>query len=131
SGVSATLVEYFNEDGKLVWSKDERGVLTYQTFDPITGGIAQRIKDANTSQVTNEPSGWVTPSGAGFGNHHVTDFTYDARGRLVQTLGPPHEAIVSGAAVTVRTADWQAYIENGPLADDETRSGRGYATGSG
>ena len=120
SGTSATRVERFDEFGRLVWTKDERGTIAYKEYDLASGNVTQSIEDVDDTQLT-VPSGWSTPSGGG--KHLVTDFEYDHLDRLVQTLGPEHD--VQGT--TVRTASWTVY----KTADRETRSAQGYAVSDG
>ena len=120
SGASATRVERFDELGRLVWTKDERGYISYRTYDLASGNVTQSIEDVDDTQLT-VPSGWSTPADGG--KHLVTDFEYDNLDRLTQTLGPAHD--VSGT--TVRTASWTVY----KTADRETRSAQGYAVSDG
>lgn len=125
-GSSATREEVFDTFGNLTWTKDERGYITKMVYDAPTGRMTQRIDDVDTSQTSDEPSGWTTPGDGG--KHLVTDYTYDDLGRLTQTLGPSHTAVVSGSATTVRHASWTVYKE--ATTGDQTWSASGYATGS-
>ena len=72
SGVAATGKEYYDQYGNLTWQMDERGFITRQKFDIVTGLMTQRIDDVDTAQVSDEPAGWETPTGGGL--HLVTDF---------------------------------------------------------
>ena len=116
SGTAATRTERFDLRGNLVWSRDERGTISYNKYDTLTGNLLQSIADVNGSLLTL-PTGWSTPAGDGL--HLVTDYSYDSLGRLVETLGPEHNAVVPSAEVTeakaIRTANWTVYI---PAADD-------------
>ena len=120
SGTSATRVERFDEQGRLVWTKDERGYISQKEYDLASGNVTQSIEDVDDTQVT-VPTGWSTPADGG--KHLVTDFEYDNFDRLVQTLGPEHD--VEGT--TVRTASWTVH----KTADRETRSAQGYAVSDG
>ena len=124
SGVSATRKECFDLHGNLIWQMDERGYITRHIYDIPTGAQTQLIQDVDTTQVTDEPSGWTTPSDGG--KHVVTDYEHDDRGRVTQVLGPAFEANVAGAATDVRTATWTVFKE----ADFEVRTAQGYATGA-
>ncbi|MFO7902542.1 MAG: hypothetical protein R6U98_07775, partial [Pirellulaceae bacterium] len=117
SGSSATRTERFDEHGNLVWLKDERGFLTHYEYDVDTGARVRMIQDVDVSQVSDEPSGWSTPTGGGA--HLVTDYTIDDLGRVTQTLGPVHD--VDGT--DTRTASWTVYNEDG----EETRRASGHA----
>ncbi len=127
SGTADTTQEVFDENDQLLWRRDERGVIQRREYDPVLGQVSRQIDDVDTAQVTDEPGGWSTVSG--FGLHLVTDYSYDDHGRLVQALGPAHTAVDAGQAKTVRRATWMVYTENGPLADDVTWTGQGYALG--
>ncbi|NUQ65008.1 MAG: RHS repeat-associated core domain-containing protein, partial [Pirellulales bacterium] len=118
SGVSATRVERFDMAGRLVWTKDERGVIGYRQYDGA-GNVTRTIQDVDDTQLA-VPSGWSTPAGAGL--HVVTDYEHDVYGRQTQMLGPEHEVDLDGTATAVRTATWTVYKEH----DRETWSARGY-----
>jgi hypothetical protein len=124
SETAATRVERFDAFGNLIWLKDERGYLTRHTYDSATGARVQTIRDVDTSQVGDAPAGWTTPAGGGL--HLVTDYQHDARGRLIQELGPWHTIDINGNATPVRTARWTVYHD----AAHEVWTAQGYATGS-
>ena len=113
-------MERFDELGRLVWTKNERGYISQREYDLASGNVTQSIEDVDDTQVT-VPTGWSTPADGG--KHLVTDFEYDNFDRLVQTLGPEHD--VEGT--TVRTASWTVH----KTADHETRSAQGYAVSDG
>jgi RHS repeat-associated protein len=117
---SATRVERFDEFGRLEWTKDERGVISYKEYDLASGNVTKAIEDVDDTTLTL-PTGWSTPTGGG--KHLVTDFEYDSFDRLVQTLGPAHDC----SGTTVRTASWTVH----KTADRETRSAQGYAVSDG
>jgi hypothetical protein len=124
SGVAGTRKEVFDVYGNPTWAMDERGFITRQTFDIVTGGITQLIQDVDTAQVTDEPTGWETPTGGGL--HLITDFELDNQGRMTQQLGPAHTVDLNGNATSVRRATWTVYKDS----DYEIRTGQGYATGA-
>jgi len=123
SGQTATRREYFDEYGNLTWTMDERGFITRHKYDLATGAPTQTIEDVDTSQVTDEPTGWETPTGGGL--HIVTDFEHDEQGRTTQELGPVHTLDIDGVATSVRRATWTVYDD----ANHEVRTGQGYASG--
>ena len=124
SGTSATGVDRFDILGNLIWTKDALGVISRRIYDIPTGAVTRVIADVDTTQVSDEPSGWSTPSGAGL--HLVSDFEFDALGRGTQSLEPAHTVDLAGTATTVRRATWTVHRET----DHEQWSGQGYATGS-
>ena len=117
SGSSATRIERFDEYGNLVWVEDERGFLTHYEYDVDSRARVRMIQDVDVDEVSDEPSGWSTPSGGG--EHLITDYTVDDLGRVTQTLGPIHD--VDGT--DTRTASWTVYDEDG----EETRRAVGFA----
>ena len=118
SGMAATRTERFDTNGRVIWTKDERGVISHFEYDAATGAPTRSIADVDTSLVDDEPAGWTTA--AGFGLHLVTDYEHDALGRIVQVLGPAHRA----NGQQVRTATWTIYRD----ADRERWTAQGYAT---
>jgi RHS repeat-associated protein len=107
SGQTDTQREYFDQYGNLTWTMDERGFITGYRYDIATGAVTQMIQDVDTSQVTDEPTGWETPTGGGL--HLVTDLEHDDQGRITQTLGPAHTIDIDGTATSVRRASWKVY----------------------
>ena len=125
SGTANSRKEYFDTLGYRTWSMDERGFITRYVYNTRNGALTQRIDDVDTSIVTGAPTGWVTPSGGGL--NLVTDFESDDQGRITQELGPSHVVDINGVATTIRRAMWTVYDD----ANHITRSGQGYATGTG
>ncbi|MCL2624772.1 MAG: hypothetical protein FWD31_14005, partial [Planctomycetaceae bacterium] len=108
----ATRVERFNQNGQLIWSKDELGIITYHQYDPALGTRVKTIQDVLTSKTSDfnvaVPGGWVTTSGAG--KHLVSEFEYDALGRMTQSLAPQNTTInASNQSISTRTASWTVY----------------------
>jgi RHS repeat-associated protein len=80
---------YFDVYARPIWEKDPDGFLTYTAYDPATGAVIKNIDDVNTSNTsdfTNLPSGWSTPSGGGL--HLITTMQVDALGRTTETTDP-------------------------------------------
>lgn len=112
TGVQYQRVERFDSFGNVEWLKDETGVLTYQTFDSVTGALRQRIVDVDTIRMEPSviPPGWVTPAGAGL--HMVYDFQADSQGRNILALGPPHQALINGSSQEVRSAGYTVFLDS-------------------
>jgi len=122
SNTAESRVERFDEYGRVIWLKDERGFLTRLKYDDASGGLIQRIDDVNVSLISDSPpvpSGWTTPTGGGL--HLISDYTVDNLGRPTQELGPQHQISLSGVATNVRRAQWTIY-----KCASEIRSGSGY-----
>jgi hypothetical protein len=130
SGIAATSKEVFDVYGNLEWVMDERGFITHMEYDTVTGAITKLIQDVDTSQVTDEPSGWETPTGGGL--HTVTDFEHDDLGRMTQSLGPAHTVDIDGTATSVRRATWTVYHDAGVAGSGlpTVAQAQGYATGA-
>jgi len=124
SGVAATRKEVFDTYGNLEWILDERGFITRIKYDVVTGATTQMIEDVDTAQVSDEPSGWQTPTGGGL--HLVTDFEHDDLGRTTQSLGPVHAIDIDGTATSVRRTSWTVFKDS----DHEILTAQGYATGA-
>ncbi|MEM9701761.1 MAG: hypothetical protein AAF907_04895, partial [Planctomycetota bacterium] len=110
TGVAETTEEVYDAEGFHTWSKDARGYISHREYDALTGAMTRMIEDVDTAQTTDEPFGWSTPAGGG--KHLVTDYNVDDRGRVTQTLGPVHDALVAGVATSVRTASWTIYEDH-------------------
>jgi hypothetical protein len=131
SGNSATRKQWFDSQGNLAWSMDERGRVTYYQYDSLTDRLERTIGDIDDATAEGlsltPPTGWTLPASGGA--NQIRDYQYDALGRLTQTLGPAHTADVGGTPTNVRTATWTVYNDAG----HETRSAQGYvvvATGA-
>lgn len=93
SGSAITSSSYTNTDGKVGWTKNTEGRISYTVYDAVTGLVTKSIQDADTSltgsgQVFNGvtiPSGY---SSSGTPLHLLTTYTYDAQGRLDTTTAP-------------------------------------------
>lgn len=127
SGFAATRKVYLDEYSNQIWSMDERGYITRFKYDLTTGAMTQRINDVDTAIEMDAPSGWTTPSGGGL--NLITDYEYDDKGRIIQTLGPWHTIDIDGTATNIRRASWMVYDEN--ASQNITRTGQGYATDPG
>jgi RHS repeat-associated protein len=132
---SATTREWFDEDGNLTWTMDERGIINKMVYDGLRDQIEQVVDDVSTVSGTGAPS-WTPTAGSHF--DYTTDYEYDSLGRQTQMLGPSHEADVSDTATTLRTATYTLHIDSTvdsqglsePPVGDQVRSAQGYATGS-
>jgi RHS repeat-associated protein len=80
---------FYDVYGRPIWTKDADGFLTYTEYDQPTGAVSKRIVDVNTSNTsdfTNLPSGWSTPTGGGL--HLITTMEVDALGRTTKLTDP-------------------------------------------
>jgi hypothetical protein len=95
TGIAATIVERFDSKGRLIWRKDELGIIEYNHFDPKTGKRVKTIQDVDTKKTADfnvdVPKGWATIADAG--KHLVTEYEFDRRGRMTQILYPENEAV--------------------------------------
>ncbi|WP_428307945.1 RHS repeat domain-containing protein [Lacipirellula sp.] len=121
-------VQVFDRHGLEVWQRGARGFIRFKKYDQARGVVLQSIEDVDVSLMSDVPStdgqAWSTP--AGWGKHYVTDYAYDVQGRLIQTLGPLHNAIdAEGDEIELRRASWMFY-----KSDHETWSAQGYQKAS-
>jgi hypothetical protein len=84
----------------------------------------RRSSPDGTTQVSDAPPGWQTPTGGGL--HLITDYTHADEGRITQVLGPSHTIDRGGTGTTIRGATWTIYHDD----THQTWTGQGYATGS-
>ncbi|MCB0818411.1 MAG: hypothetical protein KDB77_12955, partial [Flavobacteriales bacterium] len=110
TGLPVSARQYLDLNGRVTWQMDARGVISHTVYDEVTGGVLQRIQDVDTEVVSGAPPYWSTPPGAGL--NLVTDNVLDARGRVIQSLGPAHAVDIGGTSVTVRQASWTVYNED-------------------
>lgn len=83
------LTEFFDEDQRLEWVKDEDGYIHYTRYQSLHGSVDRTIVDVNTAltgDFANKPSGWTTPSGGGL--HLKTDYRIDNLGRANKITYP-------------------------------------------
>jgi len=127
TGSAYTQVERYDFFGNTEWQKDELGVLAFQIFDPISGGLWQRIIDVDTQRMTSSvvPDGWSTPPDGGY--HLISDFECDSLGRNLQELGPIHLCDIEGHSKLVRSAIFRVYLDG----RRQTWVSQGYAVGDG
>jgi len=83
TGGTETVPDVFSRP---VWHKDPAGFIHYTEYDTLTGAVVKTIVDVATSLVSNEPSGWVTPTGGG--THAVTTYEVDGLGRRTKITDP-------------------------------------------
>jgi RHS repeat-associated protein len=86
---ATSMTQVFDSEGRLTWSKDAIGVLSYNAYDALTGALVKSIQDvntANTSDFAGLPSGWTTPSGAG--QHLISTYEVDTLGRTTKSTDP-------------------------------------------
>ncbi|MCL2623010.1 MAG: hypothetical protein FWD31_05015, partial [Planctomycetaceae bacterium] len=127
NATTATRVERFDQAGKLIWSRNELGIITYHQYDLALGVRVKTIQDVLTSKTADfnvaVPSGWATASGAG--KHLVSLFEYDSEGRLTQSLAPQNTTVnASNQSISTRTASWSVYDD----VNRKTMTANGYAT---
>jgi len=111
TGIAATTVERFDEKGRLIWWKDELGIIGYSQYDS-NGQQVKTIQDVDTTKTADfsvdVPQGWATALDAG--KHLVTEYEYDVRGRMTQVLYPENESVdENNNAIMARKANWTVY----------------------
>jgi RHS repeat-associated protein len=127
TGETYTQVVRYDFFGNPQWLKDEIGVLVFQVFDPLTGGLWQRITDVDTQRMNPGvvPPDWITPTDGGY--HLISDYECDTQGRNLQELGPLHSCDLDGIATQVRSAIFRVYLDG----RRQVWVSQGYAIGDG
>ena len=126
SGVATTTSEYFDNLGRLRWTKDGEGYVNYYSYNPVTGGLAYIAIDVDPSspgsEITSGSAGnWdaVTVAGAssnaptrGASLPSVLQLTrkayFDAQGRCTQitdAAGASHYAVYTNSQ-TIQFPYW-------------------------
>ena len=90
-GTSDVTTDVYDPEGRVIWSKDADGFLTYNAYDAQSRALVKTIKDVDTSNTSDYdtstlPSGWSTPSGGGL--NLVTSYVVDSLGRTTQETSP-------------------------------------------
>src|SRR5262249_2946796 len=87
---TADVVTTVNDSyGRPIWQKDADGFLSYTAYDQATGAVTKAIVDVDTSRTSdfsNLPTGWSTPSGGGL--HLLTLRQVDSLGRTTKLTEP-------------------------------------------
>jgi RHS repeat-associated protein len=131
-GSADSSTTFFDGWGRPIWSQDGDGFLTYVAYDQATGAVTKTIDDvntANTSDFSNLPSGWSTPSGGGL--HLITQLQVDGLGRttkLTDSAGNVTYTVYNDTSYEAFTyASWNSstHLPTGPtevVRQDRTNS---------
>jgi RHS repeat-associated protein len=88
-GMADTATSVFDQYGRVEWSKDGGGFLTYFEYDSTTGALTKEIMDVDTTQTTtfaDLPDDWETPDGGGL--HLTMTADVDGLGRITKYTSP-------------------------------------------
>jgi RHS repeat-associated protein len=103
SGTATVVKEYYDADGQLRWKKDADGYVTYYAYNPATGGLAYKMVDVDTSDLSalagtdggrrtawsgGIPSGFTRTGTSATKLQLVTKYEYDALGRETMSEDP-------------------------------------------
>jgi len=123
SGTADERKEYYDLDGRLIWTEDERGLMNYTKIDKKTGAPERFYQDVDTSTLSSSvvPSGWSNS-----GDNIITDYQADDLGRITEELGPAHDVDLDGVKRTVRRAKWTVYDD----VNNRVTRASGYVYGS-
>jgi RHS repeat-associated protein len=116
SGTSNQVLEMYDDFGRLLWRRNERGYITKLTYDPVVDAVVQRIEDVAGG------APWTVLPGTHL--NLVTDYTVDSQGRVTQELGPAHQIDLNGTTTMIRRASWTLYLD----ATYQLWEGQGYQT---
>jgi len=87
---NVTIIETFDAQGFPDTRTDQADVVTDYEYDPVTGGMTQKIEDDGGLDLT-------------------TDYELDDEGRTILEKGPVHEIDLAGTPATIRRAVWTYY----------------------
>ena len=158
SGAATTTVEYYDDEGKLRWTKDGEGYINYFAYHPITGERALTVIDIDPSSpgtdVTNGSSGeWQAWTDGDANNNKpsrsgslptalalATETHYDELGRQMYTVEPDgaeHHIVYENTRVLFFPywdsvgGDTEMAIRVSELGVDETLVGETYEVKAG
>jgi YD repeat-containing protein len=89
SNSANTTTTVYDTFGRPVWTKDAGGFSNYTQYDTLTGAVVKQITDVDTSltsEFSNKPTGWTTPTGGGA--NLITTYQVDALGRVTMETSP-------------------------------------------
>jgi len=106
--------------GRVIWSKDAAGSISYTAYDPATGAVVKQIRDVNNLTGTTDFSsasidlvgdlGWSVTSGSHA--HLITRYVVDSLGRTTEEVDPDNNTtytVYNDANHEVRTyPGWHA-----------------------
>lgn len=128
--------------GHIIWEMNARGVITdfngpefnatgvitCRSYVTATGALLQVINDVDTSRLSNVPYGWNTLPG--FGQHLISDYESDGRGRTIRQMGPWHDVQLNTEdtqPTAIRTVQFTVYDDDA----HEVRRASGWLRGTG
>ncbi|MFO0929436.1 MAG: SdrD B-like domain-containing protein [Gemmataceae bacterium] len=132
-GTPASETTVFDRYGRVTWSKDAAGFLSYTEYDAATGAVVKTITDVDSTRsgdFADLPEGWSTPAGGGL--HLTTRFEVDSQGRVTKTTAPNgrgHLTVYNDDGREVRTyRGWDAATgrPTGPTEVSREDRGGGY-----
>ena len=158
SGTATTMVEYYDDEGKLRWTQDGEGYINYFAYHPVTGALALSVIDIDPgspgTDVTNGSSGeWQAWTDGDANNNKpsrsgslptalalATETHYDELGRQTYTVeqdGAEHHVVYENTR-TLSFPYWDSTggetllpIRVSELGVDETLVGETYAVKAG
>ena len=116
--------QLFDIYGNQIATQDERNYINTTAYNVATGAMTQTILDDDAPS----GSGWTANGGSRL--KLTSNYESDSLGRITQTLGPIHDAVISNSNVSVRTASWTVYddINHRRLTASGYASGMSYNT---
>ena len=133
--MASTTEQYYDELGRVVWTKDAVGVCSYTAYHPVTGGVALRIEDVNpaspgtevTSGSTDKWDAWTVygaddnkptrGSGLASAIAQTTKTEYDSQGRpykRIDAAGNEHYTVYLSNR-TIRFPYWDGTTSQMPM----------------
>ena len=99
SGSASASTDVYDSFGRVVWSKDANGSISYTAYDPATGAAVEQIRDADLAGNLSDTRfqsdlallsglGWTTSTAAGYGENLTTKYVVDSQGRTIVEIDP-------------------------------------------
>ena len=120
TGTGVATTDWYDREGNLTWSQDADRIPHSQSIrrddraangnrakrkhELLAGDHCQRHGRGSAPDYPHQHSPVATPLGDTTSLNVTTNYSYDNQGRLVQTLGPVHNADIDGATKSVRSA---------------------------
>ena len=146
SGVATTSAQYYDDEGRLRWTKDGEGVVNYYSYNPDTGGQAYMATDVPNSYSPDvSATDWVIVTSGGADTIQPTRGTqlatalnfksktyYDDQGRSTKSIdqaGNEHFTVYEEDR-TIRFPFWDSSTSKcqAPIQVTEIKDGQVYKT---
>jgi RHS repeat-associated protein len=106
---SSQIVDVYDQYGNIIWEKDADGVITYNQYDPVTGGLLKTISDVNTADTCDFIGSAPFSTTDSNPLNLITTYQVDAQGRTIAETDPDNDVtytVYDDPDHEVRTYHW-------------------------